>query len=65
MTAELPHHLQIVVETICQTGCQRVNEVIAILGDEGDTAETHLLSEQERSQVLAELMHIMSVYDQK
>lgn len=63
MTTELPQHLQAVVETICNTGCQRVNEIIDILDHCGETSEINHLSENERDQVLAELRHIMSVYD--
>ena len=65
MTSKLPQRLQIVVENICNAGCQRTYEIIAILGHEGDVAETGQLSEHERKQVLTELKNIMSIYQQK
>jgi len=65
MISKLPQHLQSVVEDICNAGCQRAYEIIAILGRKGDVAETDQLSELEREQILAELRNIMSVYQQK
>lgn len=65
MTHGLPEHLQPVVETICNAGCEHVYKTIDILADDGDTDETGPLSGAERKQVLLELKHIMSVYQQK
>lgn len=63
MTTELPHHLQTVVEKICTSGCQRVYEIINILDNKGDLTETDQLTAKEREQILLELKHIMSVYE--
>lgn len=62
---ELPQHLQTIVEVLCETGCQRINQIIETLGKGGDVKHTAALTEQERKQVLHELKNIMSVYDQK
>jgi len=63
MNKDLPEHLQSVVETLCETGCQKVSDVIEILEKGADVQKTAALSEQERKQVLHELKNIMSVYD--
>lgn len=65
MTAKLPQHLQSIVENICQCGCQRVNEIIDTLDKKGELTEVEKLPEHERALILAELKHIMSVYDSK
>ena len=64
MNKDLPQHLQTIVETLCETGCQRVNEIIETLGKGGDVKDTAALTEQERKQIFHELQNIMSVYDQ-
>ena len=64
MKKDLPQHLQTIVETLCETGCQRVNEIIETLTKGADVKHTAALTEQERKQVLHELKKIMSVYDQ-
>lgn len=65
MNKELPQHLQTIVETLCETGCQRINEIIETLAKGADVKDTAILSEQERKQVLNELKNIMSAYDQE
>ena len=64
MNKDLPQHLQTIVETLCETGCQRVNEIIETLGKGADVKDTAALTEQERKQIFHELQNIMSVYDQ-
>jgi hypothetical protein len=64
MKHPLPEHLQSIVEALCETGCQRVSDVIEILDKGADVKKTAALTEQERKQVLAELKNIMSVYDE-
>ena len=64
MNKGLPQHLQTIVETLCGTGCQRVNEIIETLTKGADVKDTAALTEKERKQVLHELQSIMSVYDQ-
>ena len=55
MNKGLPQHIQAIVETLCETGCQRVNEIIETLGKGGDVKKTAALTEQERKQVLTNL----------
>lgn len=57
--------LQDIIEQLCATGCERVNEVIEILEYQGSTEETHSLNKQECDTVLLELKAIMAVYEQK
>lgn len=63
MNKVLPRHLQPIVESLCETGCQNVNAVIEILNNGEYLKETAELSAQERALVLNELKIIMSVYD--
>lgn len=56
--------LQNIIEQLCATGCERVNEVIEILECQGSIEETNELSEQERDTVLLELKAVMAVYEQ-
>ena len=63
MNKDLPEHIQTIVEDLCETGCERVNEIIEALAKGADVKKTAALSEKERKQVLAELKNIMSVYD--
>lgn len=51
------------VTTICELGCVRVREVIAVLRAGGSTAETADATDAERLQILRELEAIMAVYD--
>jgi hypothetical protein len=55
----IEHH----VTLVCELGCVRVREVIAVLQDGGTTPETASMSDSERRQVLRELEAIMAVYD--
>ncbi len=64
MNKDLPPHLQTIVETLCDAGCERVNVIIETLSKGGDVKHTAVLTEKERKQVLHELQNIMSVYDQ-
>ena len=64
MNKDLPEHVQTVVELLCETGCQRVNDIIEILEKGADVKNTAALSEKERKQVLEELKNVMSVYDE-
>ena len=56
------HHI---IEQLCTTGCERVNEVIEILERQESIEETHQLNTQESEFVLLELKAIMAVYEQK
>ncbi|MES0328380.1 MAG: hypothetical protein ABUK13_09350 [Gammaproteobacteria bacterium] len=53
-----------IIEQLCATGCERVNEVIEILECQGSIEETIQLSAQECDTVLLELKAIMAVYEQ-
>lgn len=57
--------LQLIIEQLCTTGCERVNEVIEILQRQESIEETSKLSRQESNIVLLELKAIMSVYEHK
>jgi hypothetical protein len=65
MSTRLPHNVQSCVESICELGCDRVNEIIALLEAEKPPAEVCKLDQDERRAVLCELKAIMAVYDQK
>ena len=56
--------LQHIIEQLCTTGCERVNEVIEILENQGSIEETRTLNSEESQHVLQELKTIMAVYDQ-
>lgn len=51
------------VTQICELGCARVSEVIAILEQGKIAPETDSLPDAERTQVLNELKAIMAVYN--
>jgi len=57
--------LQHIIEQLCTTGCERVNEVIDILEKQGSIEETRTLNSEESQHVLQELKTIMAVYDQE
>ena len=57
--------LQLLIEQLCSTGCERVNEIIEILENQGSIKETSQLSKQECDVVLLELKTIMAVYEEK
>ncbi len=65
MSADLPDHLRTAVESICELGCERVNEVIADLESGRTVAETAEFSGPDQHRVLQELKDIMSVYDRR
>lgn len=56
--------LQHIIEQLCVTGCERVNEVIKRLEQHESVEETQQLSTQEIRIVLQELKAIMAVYEQ-
>ena len=51
------------VTFICELGCIRVREVMAVLQQGGSTPETDQANEEERRRILHELQAIMAVYD--
>lgn len=51
------------VTLICELGCVRVREVIAVLQEGGSTPETADTTAPERMDILRELELIMAVYD--
>lgn len=57
--------LQHIIEQLCATGCERVNEVIAIMERQQSTKETATLNAQENAMILHELKNIMAVYEKK
>ena len=63
MNPNLPVHIRTTVESICELGCERVNQIIAELESGKTVAETAGLARSEQAQVLRELKDIMSVYD--
>jgi hypothetical protein len=63
MNPALPVHVRTTVESICELGCERVNQIIADLESGKTVAETAGLPQSEEKQVLQELRDIMSVYD--
>ncbi|MGD2055065.1 MAG: hypothetical protein PVG45_13270 [Gammaproteobacteria bacterium] len=63
MSPDLPEHLQTTIESICERGCERVNEIITALESGCAVEETAGLVKTERQQVLHELKAIMAVYD--
>lgn len=56
--------LQLLIEQLCATGCERVNEIIEILENQRSIKETSQLSKQECGVVLLELKTIMAVYEE-
>ncbi len=63
MNDDLPAHVRTTVESICELGCERVNEIIAELESGHHADETAELSAIDRQKVLHELKTIMAVYD--
>ena len=63
MTHDLPAHVRTTVESICELGCERVNEIIAELESGRHVPETTDLSALDQQTVLSELKAIMAVYD--
>ena len=63
MTHDLPAHVRTTVESICERGCERVNEIITELESGRHVPETAGLSAPDQQTVLSELKAIMAVYD--
>jgi hypothetical protein len=61
--ANLPAHVQSTIESICELGCDSVNDIIDALGQGNSVRETAGLDKTERQRVLLELKEIMAVYD--
>lgn len=57
------HRIHIIVETLCERGCQEVNGIIERLSVGEPVDETQHLSREELDQVRRELQAIMAVYD--
>ena len=57
--------LEACVTRICECGCMRVREVIAILQANRSSIETHGATPAQRAQILQQLQDIMQVYDAK
>ena len=57
--------IQLIIEQICVTGCDRVNEVIEILERDENIEETKLLSAEECDIILHDLKSIMAIYEQQ
>lgn len=65
MTIDLPLNIQSCVESICELGCERVNEIIALIEAGKAVDEVSALDREEQNRVLRELKAIMAVYDQE
>ena len=65
MTTGLPLNVQFCVESICELGCERVNEIIALIEAGKAVDEVSALNRDEQNRVLRELKAIMAVYDQE
>ena len=63
MNPELPAHVRLTIETICELGCERVNEIIDSLESGTGVSETTGLDESDQRMVLMELKEIMAVYE--
>ena len=61
--ANLPAHVQSTIESICELGCDRVNEIIDVLERGNSVDETRSLDKSDQQRVLKELKTIMAVYD--
>lgn len=55
--------LEACVTHICECGCTRVREVIAILQENRSSVETDDATPTQRAQILQQLQDIMQVYD--
>jgi len=61
--ANPPAHVQSKIESICELGCDRVNDIIDALERGNSVMETAGLDKTDRQRVLLELKEIMAVYD--
>ena len=57
--------LQAIIEQICSTGCEQVNEIIETLERDESIEETKLLSAEECDIILHDLKSIMAIYEQQ
>jgi hypothetical protein len=55
--------VQSAIESICELGCDRVNDIIDALERGNSVMETASLDNADRLRVLLELKEIMAVYD--
>jgi hypothetical protein len=58
-----PAHIQSIIESICELGCDRVNEIIDVLECGNSVDETRALDKSDQQWVLMELKGIMAVYN--
>jgi len=63
MNPDPPAHLQAVIDSVCELGCDRIREIIQILESGSSVNEIVGLDHSEQLCVLTELKAIMSVYD--
>ena len=63
MKPDIPAHIQSTIDSICELGCERVNEIIAALECGHEVKETSELDEYARQRVLEELKEIMAIYE--
>ncbi len=63
MNPDLPVNVQLTVESICELGCTRVNEIIDALESGTQIEETINLDKTAQQRVLHELKQIMAVYE--
>ena len=60
-----PEQLEACVAHICELGCERVREIIAILQENGTCTEIDGADPTQMAQILQQLQDIMAVYDAK
>lgn len=63
--ANIPSQVQASIESICELGCNRVNEIIDALEYGKPVEETQGLDQTDQQWVLIELKAIMAVYENK
>jgi len=63
MNPDLPAYVQSRIESICELGCDRVNEIIDTLEAGDSVEEVNGLDKTKQQDVLNELKAIMAVYD--
>ena len=61
--ANPPPHIESIMESICELGCDRVNEVIDAIECGYSVEETRGLDKHDQQWILRELKAIMAVYD--
>ena len=65
MPANLPEHLQHLVDDVCSLGCQRVNEIIDESTRGIRSQELKELEQHEVRAVVDVLKQVMAVYDRQ